>query len=77
MAFKNKCCDNCYCLTELNSLLLMAYKSGTKVRLIGDKFIGEIRGVIIGLRNIRYSVIYPSHKFCINAQHSSLEIVNV
>lgn len=66
-------CENCFCHTD--DLVLKAYKVGSKVRLIGDNFIGEIRNLVIGLRNIRYSVIYPGHKYCIDVQHSSLEFL--
>ncbi len=70
----NQHCKNCFCFTD-NNLLDKVYKNGTKVQLIGDKFVGEIKHCVIGLRNIRYSILYPGHKYCIVAQHSSLELI--
>lgn len=71
----NKHCDNCFCLPS-EDLLQKAYNRGDKVRLFGDKFVGQIINLVIGLKNIRYSIIYPDHQYCIVAVHDSIEKLN-
>ncbi len=66
-------CKNCFCLTE-DCFKIIPYKIGTKVRLLGDKFVGEIRNLCFGLRYVRYSIIYPGHEYCVVASHDSIEI---